>query len=50
MAATSWSDSFWYAGIGIGGPMIVPSGRLPSRNAVTISASVHLPMPVYEWA
>src|SRR5215831_13760516 len=31
---------------GIGGPITVPSGRLPLRNAVTICASVHLPMPV----
>src|SRR5215469_17185846 len=30
----------------MGGPMIDPSGRLPSRKATTISASVHLPIPV----
>ena len=29
-----------------GGPIIVPSGRRPSRIAVMSCASVHLPMPV----
>ena len=32
--------------MGIGGPMIVPSGRLPSRIEAMICASVQLPMPV----
>src|SRR5262249_39558385 len=30
----------------MGGPMVVPSGRLPSRIALMISPSLHLPMPV----
>jgi hypothetical protein len=30
----------------MGGPMMLPSGRLPSRIAVMIWASVQLPTPV----
>jgi len=30
----------------MGGPISVPSARLPSRMATLICASVHLPMPV----
>jgi hypothetical protein len=46
MACTSRSESPRYIPIGIGGPMIVPSGRRPSRITVMISASVQLPIPV----
>jgi hypothetical protein len=31
----------------MGGPMIEPSGRRPSRMAAMIWPSVHVPMPVW---